>query len=326
MISEKNERTGNEKPQIGKFVFLAIIAFALTSFPPLSILAPAPLAFGLLLFGRSKGIGLACFYAVSFCLLSIYYPKTFPLLGPASILLALEGVLLAQLILKKVPPKKGFVLTGISIVLGAVVLIGLMTLLFDFNIEKFIESLVMGWIEKFNASKGLEGLQGDELRKAKDFIENPKTYISGILTWMPVGTFVITIFSVWASFYVILRNSLLWRGKVSYPYGLRDLLNFKMPDYFVWPLIVALALTLGGEYLLGETGVLVGTNILYMLGIFYFFQGFGVVVDSLDHFKIFGFIRTLLLAFSFFFFWRVIVIVGVFDLWINFRKFLKKNK
>jgi Predicted membrane protein (DUF2232) len=124
---------------------------------------------------------------------------------------------------------------------------------------------------------------------------------------------------------VILRNSLFWRQKVKYPFGIRDFLRFKVPDYFVYPLILSLVLTLGGEYVLGERGTLVGGNLLYCLGIFYFFHGLGIFVDLLDYLKVFGLLRTLMFAITFLFAWRVLVIAGVFDLWVNFRKFFNKS-
>jgi len=332
MVSESNDRRvaeENEKPQYGKMVFLTIIALALTSFPPLSILAPAPIAFGLLLFGRRKGLVLAAAYVVGLSFLSHYYPKMFPLLGPMAFALALVGYLLAEVILRKVPPKKGMVLTGLSVFLGIGLIVGLYTVATDFSVEKFIEGRVVEVVEEFKVSNKLEGLKaqgGEEARALLDIVNNPKSLVKNIVAYIPAGVFVSTIFAVWACLYVILRNSLIWRGKASYPFGLRDLLNFRVPDYFVWPLIGALALTLGGDYLLGETGVIVGTNLLYILGIFYFFQGFGVLVDFMDHLKIYGFFRTLLLAFTFFMAWRVLVIIGVFDLWVNFRKFIKKKE
>jgi len=332
MVSENNDRRmveENESPQFGKMVFLIIIALALTSFPPLSILAPAPIAFGLLLFGRRRGLVMAGAYVVALSFLSYYYPKIFPLLGPIAFAMALVGYLLAEVVLRKIPPRKGMVYSGLALFLGMGLIVGLATMATDFSIEKLIEVKVVEVIEEFKASNKLDGLKaqsGEEARALLDVINNPKTLVKKIVTWLPAGVFVSTIFAVWACLYVILRNSLLWRGKVSYPFGLRDLLNFKVPDYFVWPLIGALALTLGGDYLLGETGVIVGTNLLYILGIFYFFQGFGVLVDFMDHLKIYGFFRTLLMAFIFFMAWKVLVIVGVFDLWVNFRKFLKKKE
>ncbi|RLA61726.1 MAG: hypothetical protein DRQ88_04965 [Epsilonproteobacteria bacterium] len=332
MLSENNDRKvieGSEKSQVSKMIFLMVIALALTSFPLLSMLAPAPVAFSFLLFGRTKGSMFAGVYAIGLIFLSFYYPKIFPLLGPMAIAMALVGYFLAEVILRRVPPKKGMVVGGLTICLGLGLIVGLATLATDFSVDKLVEAKVVEIVKEFKTSNKLEGLKaegGEEARALLDIINNPKTLVKKIVTWLPAGIFVSTIFTLWACLYVILRNSLLWRGKVSYPYGLRDLLSFKVPDYFIWPLITALVLTLGGEYVLGDVGVIIGTNLLYAVGIFYFFQGFGVFVDFLDHFKIFGFFRTLLMAFTLFMAWRFLFLVGVFDLWINFRKFLKKKE
>lgn len=88
---------------------------------------------------------------------------------------------------------------------------------------------------------------------------------------------------------MVLRNSVIWKQKISYPYSLRDIIEFKVPEFFVWPLIAGLALFLGGEYFLGEKAEVIAVNILYCLSIFYFFQGFGVLADFLTHIRIVGF-------------------------------------
>ena len=67
-----------------------------------------------------------------------------------------------------------------------------------------------------------------------------------------------------------------------------------MPDFCIWILILALSLFLGGEYLLGDRSVVIGMNLLVGAGVFYFFQGFGLLMDLLKHMKIVGMVRTLI--------------------------------
>ena len=90
----------------------------------------------------------------------------------------------------------------------------------------------------------------------------------------------------------------------------------------MWPLIGGLALAVGGDYLFGSTGITIGANLLYCLSVFYFFQGFGIMSALLDHIKLKGFLRAMLTVSALVLAWRVLVIVGVFDNWVNFRKFL----
>jgi len=124
---------------------------------------------------------------------------------------------------------------------------------------------------------------------------------------------------------MILRNSLVWRIRHAYPFGLKDLVRYKVPDFFVWPLIAGLALFLGAEAIAPWAEVL-GGNILACLGIFFFFQGFGVFVDLLSFLGINGFFRSILIVSTVFMGWKVLVLAGLFDIWVDFRRFMKTKK
>jgi hypothetical protein len=232
------------------------------------------------------------------------------------------------MILRKVHPIKAFISVGIFLTLFFGIGLGMAIKVANFSPKKLIEESVEKIVADLKTSEKLDVIkaeEGEDARVIKDMINNPKSLVDKIVSWLPAGIFVTIFFTCWLCFYVILRNSLFWRQKVNYPFGLRDFLRFKVPDYFVYPLIGALVLTLGGDYLLGNFGTIVGGNLLYCLGIFYFFHGLGIFVELLDHLKVFGFLRILMFAVTFLFAWRVLVIAGVFDLWVNFRKFFNKN-
>ena len=125
----------------------------------------------------------------------------------------------------------------------------------------------------------------------------------------------------------MLKLGPLWRSVHSYPYNIRNLTSFKVPFSFVWPLIIGLVLAVGNAYeQLGDWAEVAGYNILLMLGIFYFFQGFGILSELLNKWRIFGFFRTMVIFFSVIMGYQVLALVGVLDTWVDFRRlFNKKN-
>jgi hypothetical protein len=313
---------------IGKLGVLALLAVGLLMFPPLSILAPVPFAFATLLLGRIKGLVFSGIFSLGITFLAIYFPDFINPIAKGSFFFAVLGLFLAEIIFRKIHPIRGLITTGIILNILFVTLLGLGMTLANFSPKKIIDESVTKLITELKTSEKLNAISaedGEEAREIKDIIDNPQTLVKKIVSWLPAGIFVSIFFTVWVCLYVILRNSLFWRLKVKYPYGIRDFLRFKVPDFFVYPLILSLALTLGGEYVLGESGTLIGGNLLYCIGIFYFFHGLGIFMDLLDYLKVFGLLRTLMFAITFLFAWRVLVIAGVFDLWVNFRKFFNKN-
>jgi uncharacterized membrane protein len=78
----------------------------------------------------------------------------------------------------------------------------------------------------------------------------------------------------------------------------------------------------GADYGLGKIASVVGGNILYCLGVFYLFQGFGVYSDFLQYLRIRGFLKTLFIVFTLVMAFKFLAIIGMFDLWFDFRKYL----
>lgn len=62
------------------------------------------------------------------------------------------------------------------------------------------------------------------------------------------------------------------------------------------------------------------------MGVFYLFQGFGVYNDFLKYLKIGGFIKTMFIAFTFILANKFLAILGIFDLWFDFRRFFTNKK
>ena len=82
----------------------------------------------------------------------------------------------------------------------------------------------------------------------------------------------------------------------------------------------------GADYGLPKESEVIGRNLLYCLGVFYLFQGFGVYNDFLKYLRIGGFIKTLFIAFTLILGARYLALLGIFDLWFDFRRFFTNSK
>lgn len=313
---------------LSKLIFLGIVTLALCGFPPFFVLAPVPLTMGLLLYGRAKGIGLGILVTGILFYLGKVNPESFSLGGMVSVMTLIYSLILSETIRGKVEPIKGFIYAGFSLV-GILLFFWLVSSVFsDFSVKNIVNENVMTMVEQFKTGKNAEILKsgnGEEVRAIQDLITNPQELVDKIVSWLPSGIFVGIFLSLWISFFLILRNWPLWKAKIDYPFTLKDFMDFKVPFLFVYPVIAALTLTLFGNYI-GSWAEDLGPNVLYCLGIFYFFHGFGVFLEFLTHLGILGFMRSVLIAFTFVLAWRLVAIVGLFDVWINFRKFFVKNK
>jgi hypothetical protein len=105
---------------------------------------------------------------------------------------------------------------------------------------------------------------------------------------------------------------------------LENLVHIKIPDHFVWVAIVGLGFILLGSYL-GESLTEIGSYIVTVLCVFYFFQGFGIYISLLDNVKMKGFFRTLLIVSTVYIAFQALIFIGFSDVFVNYKRFFKKN-
>ena len=79
------------------------------------------------------------------------------------------------------------------------------------------------------------------------------------------------------------------------------------------------------EYEGMEMAGAIGLTGLSTLGVFYFFQGFGIYLAFLDSFKVTGFVRTLLVVATVMMANKMIAIIGLLDMFLDFKKMINKN-
>ncbi len=297
------------------FNFSLIFTF-LTPFPLVMLLyfcgskkSIAPLSLGLILSGA-----FSYFTAGSYISLLQYL---FSLLVASSIYFIIK---------KKLSLLRSFFLLGHLVF--AVVL--LPSLYFNAMEEGGIRGLISEQMNKItsevekNKTAILEG-QGEQAREMMDLLTNS----SGELVNQLAQTYYFYLYAfvflfLWWNF-VLIFKSLHSFLRHHYPYSYRELLYFKVSEYFIWPTLVLLAFYLFGDTFLAKDTLYLVEGLFYCGAIFYFFQGIGVFLELLDHLKIFGMIRTFFMIGSILFgLWKVLPLVGVLDLFLNFKSLLKK--
>ena len=318
----------DQQASLGKLVFLAVIAVALCSFGPLSVFAPVPLILVFLLYGRltSLFVGGICTSALWF--VSVKY--AIPLVITGMYLSAfLYAILIAEIIFRNINPVKGLIYTGIILV----TIVGSFLIAYNrfgkVSVKAELTSSVvklMEMVKEQNKNNETLNSNGEDARALQDFISKPEVLANEIYGVLPAVIFVFSFFGLWISLYMTLRNSIIWRYKHPYSFGLKDLINFRAPDFFVWPLILSLVFIVGGDYGVPKAAVIAGNNLIYCLGVFYLFQGFGVYNAFLEYLKFGGFLKTMFVVFTLVMAYKFLAILGMFDLWFDFRKFFTNKK
>lgn len=325
MTSAEGYKVFDSKSSLGKLLFLTVMAIALCSFTPLTFLAPVPIAIAFLLYGRLTAVGMG---AVSLGIIWIVttYLKVPTFVGVLYIMSFLYALLISEVIYRDVNPSRGLLASGAGLFAVSMAILGLLNFSKPMMVRQELTTMVtksFGELKEQNKTALNSGTE--EAREMKTLLDNPEKAVADLYNNTPAIIFVGVFLGIWLSFFVTLRNARIWRYKVYYQFGLKDLLQFKVPEYLVWLLIVGLGLFLGADYGLGSMAEVAGTNLLGCLAILYFFQGFGIYNDFLSFIRTGGILRIILTTFTVIFAWKMLVVIGVFDLWFNFRKFFKKQ-
>ncbi len=311
---------------IGKLIFLCLISVALCSFGPMSIFAPIPLSMAMLLYGYYRSITVAIIWALIIFALS-FKVSSMGVLALLYVLGIIFSLTITQIILKNIHPIRGLIVVGSGFIVVSLIVFGIYTAMGGKSLESIINENIISSFEILKQNQKQLSDTGEHSEMINQILENPKDLTKKIIQYIPAILFVGVFINLWISLFVVLKNALIWRFKIDYKYSLRDLINFKVNDYFIWPLIVALTLLVFGNYIpFIDYAEVIGGNIIYCLGVFYFFQGFGIFVDFLNYVNIYGFIRTIIVMLTLLTAIKYIALVGIFDTWVNFRRFFKRKR
>jgi len=155
-----------------------------------------------------------------------------------------------------------------------------------------------------------------------DFIKNNQQSITIAFTRIfPSLIVIISVFIVWIN--VLIGKNVLSKAGISRT-NLTMLASWKTPDFFIWIFIIS-----GGLNFVPNDDInFLALNLFLVICFIYLLQGFAIISFIFQSKNVPVFFR-----FLFYFFIAVqqflmipIVIVGLFDIWVDFRKFVRKDQ
>ncbi|HLW56455.1 MAG TPA: DUF2232 domain-containing protein [Bacteriovoracaceae bacterium] len=316
-----------QAPQLStaRLLLLGVASVVLCLSFVMSVFAPFPLAMAIILYGRSKGyltglLGLGLSFAFA---LLVY--KDLTLFG-FYVCIFIFGVSIAEICLRNLKPIKSIVTVGMVF----------LTLIFGgfFAMIKTQDLTVRGYIvDKIQQSEEWFSAQKEIFEKSPDsgaiqvleLLNNPVKLAEEVIKTFPSTIFIGVFLILWFNTFLILKSRRLLQSGEDFTYSEKSLLHFKVPFGFVGLAIIGLVLAVWGSQLGSPDYETLGFTIVKCLGLFYFFQGFGIFNELLNFVGMRGFFRTLIVIFVIFSANYLIAGIGLFDNWFDFRKYLKKR-
>ena len=161
------------------------------------------------------------------------------------------------------------------------------------------------------------GMPEESLRLIQSSLDNIQYILVSIIPGLTITS---TLLVIWIN---ILLSKVALKGKFPFHPDYEKLNQWQAPDYLVWALIGC------GLLMLFPAGVtrMIGLNIILILMTIYFFQGMAIVSFYFEKKQIPRLFRILLYTLIALQQLALIAVIGIglFDMWVNFRK-LKKIK
>lgn len=292
----------------------------------MSVFAPFPLALAIVMYGRAKGylIGLLGL-VLSFMFATAVYGDVTLFGFYFCVVLFAMGI--AEIVLRGISPVKGMVTFGLSFVLLVGSGFALMMKNMNTTPQAFILQQIEKSADKIAEQKKVVEQSGDkESIQVLQLLDRPDLLAKEMMESFPSYFFMGVFLMLWFNMFLVLKSRRLLFSGNEYPYSEKNLLNFKVPFGFVLVLVAGLVLAVWGDQFGPWPFETIGFTLIKCLGIFYFFQGFGVFSDLLNFLGVIGFFRTLVVIVTIFTGSYLVAVAGLFDNWFEFRKYFVKRK
>ncbi|MFY7991844.1 MAG: DUF2232 domain-containing protein [Bacteriovoracaceae bacterium] len=316
----------NPQLSFGRLALLGLSSVVLSASFIMSIFAPFPIALAVIMYGRLRGYAIGALGAmVCFVLASLLF-KDLVLFG-FYLCVLLFGFGIAEIVQRGIRPVRGLVIFGLLFLTVISSLGGFFLKSQNLSAEQYIVQQIEQSSDKLEEQKKLIKQSESTDIEALTLLDNPKLLAKELIKTFPGYIFIAMFIMLWFNMFMVLKSRRLLFAGNDYPHSEHDLLRFQVPFAWISLLVVGLVLATWGQ----DLGQLwyedAGMNIIKCLGLFYFFQGFGVLSDFLSFLGIVGFWRSLLVMSIIFLGSTVVAMAGLLDNWFEFRKyFVKKTK
>jgi hypothetical protein len=317
-----------QTPQLstGRLVLLGLSSVVLCMSFIMSVFAPFPIAIAIILYGRTKGLLIGLLGLVLSFAFSAFYFSDLTLFGFYFCVL-IFGFAIAEIVTRGISPVKGLVTFGLGFILILFAGFGAVIKSENMTVQQFVlKQLELSKSKLDQQKKLIEQSTQENAIEILQLLDRPDLIAKELIESLPSYLFMGVFVMLWFNMFLVLKSRRLLLTANEYPYSEKNLLNFKVPFGFVILLAVALVLVVWGKEIGYQYSEVVGFTIVKCLGIFYFFQGFGIFSDLLTFMGIMGFFRSLIVMVVIFMAYYLIVAAGLFDNWFDFRKYFEKPK
>ena len=329
MLSAQSNPNQFESSQgIGRLLFLGMASMMLCMSVVMAIFTPFPMALAIVLYGRTKGLAL-----VVTCIVTLFALTKFLIPGTVLaffVMASFFGAVVAEIVLRRIHPVKGLVAAGTLFCLLTVFGAGVFISSMETPVHKFLTTKIETVSKEIESKKAEYLAKGEQdMRAMLDLFSRPDLIATKIIHELPSSLFMGVFFWLWVILFLLLRSTRFFPMEVAgQGYSEKDLLDFRVKDWTVWILIPALVIALVGDKMgmESDTALAIGLSVIKGLGIFYFFQGFGVYLRFLDHIKLFGFFRSFLVMFTVISVAWLLALVGLLDMWFDFKNYFKRKE
>lgn len=292
----------------------------------MTVFSPFPLSLAFIMYGRLKGVLIATLGLGACIAATKLINGDFVLVGfYLSVILFAVGI--SEIVRRSLPPVKGLVILGVSYILLVAGGFGALMKSLDTTPKAFIVQMLEKSAERIELEKkNIEKSGGEGSIEVLQLLDRPDLLADVMIQSFP-SYFIMGVFLIlWFNMFLVLKSRRLLFSGNDYLHDEKVLLNFKVPFGFVIVLVLGLVLAVWGNQLSGAPLESIGMLIITTLGVFYFFQGFGVFSELLNFAGLVGFFRTLVVMITIFTASYLVALAGLLDNWFDFRKYLKKRK
>ena len=181
-------------------------------------------------------------------------------------------------------------------------------------VEKYITAIVQENVKLYSQLP----LKSEDINFIKD---NEINIIDGFIQIFPAMVIISSTLIIWANF--LLGKQMIGKAGIIWP-KFTGLARWKSPDFMIWIFIIS-----GGLFFVPYKNInIVGLNIFLVTCLIYLLQGLAIVSFLFQSRK-----APLFLRYLFYFFVAVqqllmipIIAIGLFDIWIDFRKYFQKDQ
>ncbi len=315
----------NIQLSLGRAVILGVTSLLMSASVFMSVFSPYPLALASSFIGRKKGIILSLILLViSYFVSTVIFKSIFSFAVYA--LVTLISIMISEIIRLKISPVKGIFIGGL-VLIGSISMASYSALSFkNLTLKQFVLNTIIENKEAFD-------LQKEELKKSGEsaevfetltLLDQPNLFADAVIEKAPAylvaGSFMI----IWFNLFLLIRSQRFLLRTKSSAISEFSLMYIRLPDHLIWLVIISLAMVLVGDQF-STILPTIGSVLISALSVFYFFQGFGIYISFLNYVNVTGIFRTILIVFTMVTANYILVLIGLFDMFFNFRRFFIKK-